>query len=253
MIKKIFGFILLACIILVMILSVKEAVLNNPEGILKRLPKQEGNIFTKGKELVFLVKYMGIIPVGKAKIIVGGLTNYNGRDVYRLVVEAETQGFVSIFYKARARIESYMDKNKLHSLRYTENIILPDKGTETKEIIYDQDNLIMIRKDFKRKILPNTQDPLSAIFYLRTQDFNIGESFIINTITKEEIYELKANVFKKEGDIWMLKITVARKNKSSYHGGNFSVWITDDAMRLPLLIKGWTQVGLITMRLVNIK
>lgn len=253
MIKRIFGFILLACVILVIILSVKEMVIDNPEGILEKLPKEEWSVFTEGKELVFLVKYMGIIPIGKARIKVDGSIKYNRRNVYKLFAEAETSGFVSIFYKAKAGIESYMDKNKLHSLRYTENIILPDKDTETKEIIYDQDNLVMTRKDFKRKILPNTQDPLSATFYLRTQDFNVGKSFIINIISKEDIYELKANVLKKDGGIWMLKMAVARQNRSSYHGGNFSVWITDDARRLPLLIKGWTQIGLVTMRLINIK
>lgn len=253
MIKKIVGFILLGCVFLVIILSVKESLIDNPEGILKRLPKEEWSVFTEGKELVFLVKYMGIIPIGKARMKVDSSTKYNRRNVYKLFAEAETSGFVSIFYKAKAGIESYMDKNKLHSLRYTENIILPDKGAETKEIIYDQDNLIMTRKDFKRKILPNTQDPLSAIFYLRTQDFNVGQSFIINIISKEDIYDLKADILKKDGGIWMMKIAVGRQNKSSYHGGNFSVWISDDTMRLPLLVKGWTQVGLVTMRLINIK
>lgn len=254
MIKRIFGFILLACVILVVILSVKETVIDNPEGILEKLPKEEWSVFTEEKELIFLVKYMGIIPIGKAKIKVDSSTSYNGRDVYKLLAEAETSGFAAIFYKAKARIESYMDKNKFYSLRYKEELILPDdKGPKIKEIIYDQENHIMTRANMKRKILPDTQDPLSAIFYLRIQDFNIEESIVMNTITKEENYEFKTDVTKKQDNLWMLKSKVQRQDRSSYHGVKFYLWLSSDLRRLPLLVKLWTQAGPITMRLIDIR
>lgn len=197
---------------------------------------------------------MGIIPIGKVNIKVESLTTYNGREVYRLVVQTETTGFISNFYKARAVIESYMDKNKLYSLRYIENLILPEKDIETKEIIYDQENLIMRRGNFKRKILPNTQDPLSAIFYLRFQDFNIGKSIVMNTITKKENYEFRTSVIGKRDDIWLLKSKVQRQDRSSYyHGVEFYLFISDDLRRLPLLIKSFTKIGLVTARLIEIK
>lgn len=252
MIKKIFFFALMVCAMLISILSIKEKILDNPENILKRLPSEEWSVFTEGKELVFLVKYFGIIPIGKAKIRVDGSMSYNGREVYKLVAEVQTSGFASVFYQAKARIESYMDKDKFYSLRYEENIILPDKDIETKEIVYDQENLIMQRGNFKRKILPNTQDPLSAIFYLRTQDFDINKSLSINTITKEENYEIKINVIKKLDGIFLLKLTVERQDKTR-QVGTFYLWLTDDLRKVPLLIKGWTKAGFITARLIEIR
>lgn len=254
MIKKITGYILLGCTILITILFIKERILDNPHNILKKLPTEEWQVFSEGKELVFLVKYFGIIPIGKAKIRVDGSTRYTGRDVYKLVAEAETTGFISNFYKARAVIESYMDKDKLYSLRYIENLILPEKDIETKEIIYDQENLIMRRGNFKRKILPHTQDPLSAIFYLRFQDFNIGKSIVMNTITKQENYEFRTSVIGKQDDIWLLKSKVQRQDRSSYyHGVEFYLFISDDSRRLPLLIKSFTKIGLVTARLSEIR
>ncbi|MDP2943867.1 MAG: DUF3108 domain-containing protein [Candidatus Omnitrophota bacterium] len=254
MIKKIFFFTLIVCVMLILILSIKEKILDNPKNILKRLPSKEWSVFTGSKELVFLVKYFGIIPIGKAKIRVDGSTRYEGRDVYKLVAEAETSNFASIFYQAKARIESYMDKNKFYSLRYKEELFLPDKEVETKEIIYDQENLIMTRGNFKRKILPNTQDPLSAIFYLRIQDFNICKSIVMNTITKKENYEFRASVIGKQDDIWLLKSKVQRQDRSSYyHGVEFYLFISDDSRRLPLLIKSFTKIGLVTARLSEVR
>ena len=52
---------------LILILSIKEKILNNPKNILKRLPSEEWSVFTEGKELVFLVKYFGIIPFPEFK------------------------------------------------------------------------------------------------------------------------------------------------------------------------------------------
>jgi hypothetical protein len=236
-----------------MVLCLKEAALDNPSNILKKLPKEKWDVFTEGREITILLKYFNIIPIGIVRIKTDGLTVYNGRDVYRLIAEIETSGFISNFYKAQAKFSSYMDKNKLHSLRYAESIILPDKNIETKEIIFDQDNLIMTRGNTKRKILPNTQDPLSTMFYLRTLDFGADKVFVSSLLSKEDIYGLKTKVFKKTEGIWKIKVTVARENRSFHRGGNFLVWITDDTRRLPLLIKTWTQIGLITTRLINIK
>lgn len=252
MIKKIFFFALIVCAMLILILSIKEKILDNPENILKRFSKEEWAVFSEGKELIFLAKYMNIIPLGKAKIRVDGSTRYMGRDVYKLVAEAQTSGLASIFYKAKARIESYMDKNKLYSLRYIENLILPEKDVETKEIIYDQENLIMTRGETRVKILPNTQDPLSAFFYLRAQDLDLNKSFNINTITKEDNYRLGVEVVKKIEGVWLLKSTLERQNKTR-SGGVFYIYLSDDQRRLPLLVKAWTKAGLVTIRLIEIK
>lgn len=252
MIKKILGSILLICLILVIILSIKEAILDNPINILRKIPDGNWNVFTEGKELVFLVKYLGIIPVGLAKMKLEGLVTYNARKVYKLVAKAGTAGFISSLYKAKAEVSSYMDKDKLYSLRYTENLILPDKETEIKEIIYDQDNLIMTRGKTRVKILPNTQDPLSAFFYLRAQDLDLNKSFNINTITKEDNYRLGVEVVKKIEGVWLLKSTLERQNKTR-SGGVFYIYLSDDQRRLPLLVKAWTKAGLVTIRLIEIK
>lgn len=251
MIRKTINFILLACVILVVILSIRETILNNPYFILRKLSKEEGGIFSEGKELIFLVKYMGIIPVGIAKMKVEGVTIYNGKNVYKLLAQAEILKPISIFYKAKARIESYMDKKRLHSLQYIENLYLPHKDVKTKKIVYDQDKLIMRRENMKRRIPANTQDSLSSIFYLRTLDFKLNKTFTINLISKQEIYELKAEALKKDRGIWMIKATVARKDRSSSHGINFLIWLSDDARRLPLLFKSWTPAGLVIMRLIK--
>lgn len=259
-------------IILFVILFIKESVASTPERILNNLI-EKGNsklqekleppdtTFREGEELIFATKYMWVIPTGNANIEVKGPLTYQGRKIYHLFGKAETSPFFSRFFKASASIESYMDAEKLHSLRYKEETYIPEHEPEIKDITYDQKNLVMELDGVKRKILPNSQDPLSALFYIRAQEFEPGKTFIVNTIAKKKNYELKAEVLRKEVvktlagelEVWVLDSTIRRSDRSSYvHRGSFTAWLAGET-KLPILIKARTRVGPITFRLVGLR
>jgi len=56
-------------------------------------------------------------------------------------------------------------------------------------------------------------------------------------------------VISKKDNIFKLKGSVRRRNLSSSHGADFTIWIAKDT-RVPLLFKVWTQVGSLTGRLI---
>jgi len=272
MVKKIIGIIFVVGVILIIVLSIREGITNNPRRILNRLIEKGGLakskglvpkdlIFKEGEGLNFSVKYMWIIPMGDADIELKELMNYQGHKVYHLVAKVETSKFISKFFNASARVESYMDTQKLHSLRYKEETYIPDHEPEIKDITYDQKNLVMELRGVKRKILPDTQDPISALFYIRTQEFESGKAFTINIITKEENYELRAEVLKRdvvstssgEVGLWVVDSSVRRWDRSSHHGATFTIWFTDDERKLPILIKIKTKVGPVSARLVDVR
>lgn len=252
MFKKITGLILLGCLILILVLSIKETIENKPERIINKLPKEKWEIFDPNVELVYGAKYMNIIPVGTVSFKVKRSGEFQNKEVYHLVAHAETGSLLSFFYETKAVIQSYMDVEKLYSYRYWEEMCLPEGERRSKEILYDQEEYIAQRNGYKMKILPATQDPLSALFYLRAQRLEPEKEFSINILTDEENYEMKTNVLAKANDICHLVINVARWDRSSPHGVNFHVWMSDDERRLPLLIKAKTKAGPVTLRLVSI-
>jgi len=252
MFKKVILALIAVFVVLCLVSFLLEANLNKPSKILKSVSTKDSKIFDVGTELVYSVKYMNIIPAGYAIFKTKGVTRVDNNKVYILELKAETAGLVGVFYKAKAVIESLMDQDRLYTYKYAEDLYLPDEH-KNKVIFYDQKRNIARRKEHKVKILPNTQDPLSCIFYLRTQEFEAGKKFNINILSKEENYLMRVNVLDKKDDISKLSIKVARQDGSSHHGGKFFVWISNDSSKAPLLIKASTKLGSVSLRLIDIK
>ena len=263
MIKKALIFILLVTTTVVLVLSIRENIYNQPKRIWQSLINKqsvpfmkEGNVedlvFNANTTLIFVVKYMWIVSVGEVKITTSMINSSGGNEVYGLFITAQTQGLAREFYNGRAEIVSHIAKNTLLPLVYKENLYVSDSLDKTKTIVFDHKKLIAECEGKKYKIAQNTFDPLSSIYYLRVKELRMNEEFVINLISKEEIYEIVGKMIKKEDDVNLIEAVLQRKDKSSSHGGKFYLWITDDAMRLPLLIKAWTKAGLITARLVGV-
>jgi hypothetical protein len=207
------------------------------------------------------VNYLGFLPTGQAELKNMGIEIYQGKEVYHLLAEAKVSKFMSKFLNAKAIINSYIDKNKLHSLRFTQTSILPDKPKDEKEVLYDQEKNIMELRGVRRQILPDTQDPLSAMFYIQHQPLELGKEFDININTNQKNYRLYVKVIRKEEylvdnktvRLLLLQGDIRRRDKNPYHKSTFNLWILDNQYKIPILIKAMTNGGLITIRLTDIK
>lgn len=233
---------------------------NKPFHIIRSLNLQN-RLSMEAKSAVFKVNFLGFFPAGEAGLINKGIEVYQNKEVYHLSAQAETSKFISKFFNAKAEVHTYIDKDKLHSLKFMQTLIIPDKPKDEKEVLYDQKNNIMELRGIKRQILPDTQDPLSAIFYIQHQALELGKEFDININTNQKNYRLYAKVIKKEeyalGDkklgIWVLEGDIRRRDKSPMHSSTMRLWLLDNPTKTPILIKTVTSVGLITARLINLE
>lgn len=247
----------LTIFVLLIVFFLSKSAQNSPKGILKDLEK-EGR--WEGNELRFFIDYFGIIPLGEAILKNEGEILYQDKNVYHLSARAQSHKFFSLFFRAKAEIESLVDIDQLHSLLFLQHLELSNHPNEDKKIIYDQENHIMEFEGVKRVILPHTQDPLSAIFYIRKQDFEISKIFDLNLNTNQKNYRFLAKVIRRDefkiGDrkigVWILKGDVRRRDKSPRHSSTFIIWIVDNPAKTPILIKAMTNLGSITARLVKI-
>ena len=252
MFKKIalYTFVVIAFIIIICI--IKESVLNNPTRIYNKTKSKYESltglsvkkaVYSPKRTTTYALRYMTIIPMGKAKMFT---QEQEGKILLSAV--AQPPSFVKNIYDAKAEIESLIDGEEFYPLRYREVTITPEKERK-KEMLFYQSKNIMERDGNKYQIPAMTFCPVSAFYFLQVQNLEVGQDYEIPLISKEDIYLFKMKVISKKDNIFKLKGSVRRRNLSSSHGADFTVWITDD-MRIPLLFKVWTQAGSLTGRLI---
>jgi len=231
-----------------------------PVSIIKALNLQRG-LSQPSRYIAFKANFFGFFCLAEAELKDMGEELYQGRKVYRLEGVARATQFISRFYDAHVEIDSVIDKNKLHSLRFTQALVFPDKPKEEKVVFYDQENNIMELRGVKRSILPDTQDPLSAMYYIQRQELELGKEFDININTNNKNYRFYIKVIKKEEYViggkkagaWILQGEIRRRDKSPRHSSAITLWVLDGPYKLPFLVKIITSVGPITAWLVKVQ
>jgi hypothetical protein len=152
----------------------------------KRLPEREKYVFT--------VKWLGV-RVGEITATINGIKKINGRDAYELVAVARTNGFCSRIYPINDRYVSYMDVERLCTLRHE---VYRREGRYKKDAITDFDqaggkayfrNLLDGSK--KTVDIPNgVQDALGAAYYFRLIPVEIGKRIEYSVYNNEQVYDL---------------------------------------------------------------
>ena len=237
MVKKIF----LIILVFFLIMTGKELLENNPERIKKQVLLKE----ISPAQTQLKIKYLGFLPMGTARIIERGIVDYEGKKVVHLEAKTKISKWLRLFFDARAGADSYIDPVALHSLRFNYYLEVPEKPREEKSIIYDQDKHIMEIDGERRLILPDTQDPLSCIYYLQQQVLGVGKTFDLNLNTNQKNYQLLAVVKEKKDGFWRIEAKVGRRDGSLRRRMNIMFYLLDDERKTPLLIKVSGNFGVI--------
>lgn len=257
--KRIFLSIYAILISVVILFALIQFNINKPIHILRRLNLQN-KLLLEPRIMILRVNYLGFLPVGEAKLENKGEQILEGRKIYHLSAQASVLEFFSKFFNAKAQVNSYIDKEKMHTLKFTQTLIIPDKPKEEKEILYNQNDNVMELEGVRRQILPDTQDPLSAIFYIQHQNFELGKAFDVNINTNQKNYQFYIKITGKEEytlgtdkvGVWVLEGIIRRRDKNPYHKTTMKLWILDSPAKIPILIKAMSNIGVVTARLINI-
>lgn len=144
--------------------------------------------FEIGEKLTFNIKY-GIIKAGEATLQIHSHIYTDSTECYKIESLAKTNSFFDNVYKVRDKIESIWDKNKLVTRRFTKKLQEGSYRQYRIHFYYPEQNFTIYTKfgrktkQFKEKrmdIPANTQDILSALYYLRLQEFAVGDTLTIN-------------------------------------------------------------------------
>jgi len=181
----------------------------------------------------------------------------------RLGMKMMSNNFVSSMYRIRDYSVTWVDVNKFYPT-FFEQHTREKKYRKDEYIVYDNENgKIMIggRKDTVIEAPPFTHNFVSSLYYARTMDLNVGDSFSVNMYTRPEVHPFRMRVRKEEsvtaGSVkyrcLMIEPILAGDGPRFNKNDKMTVWISqDDEYRTPVMAKSKLKVGSVTARLVQV-
>jgi hypothetical protein len=186
--------------------------------------------------------------------------------------DVSSKGFFSKLFNLhfRERIESIVEPSSFVVQR-TSRIDEQGKRQRTSEAVYDSGKVIWIERDSKNPSRPprtasssftgQVHDLLSAIYYLRTQPLEIGKTFAITVSDSGRVFQVPVRVVEKKhmktvlGRVEALRVDPDLYGPNGLIGGKgeFSIWFTNDARRIPVSAHVKTDYGTfdITLRKIT--
>ncbi|MDP5100953.1 MAG: DUF3108 domain-containing protein [Nonlabens sp.] len=216
--------------------------------------------FKEGEYFKFRIHY-GIFNASYASLQIKN-EQLNGKPVYHIVGEGKSTGLLDLFFGVEDYYETYIDRNTVKPYRFIRKI---NEGGYTKDlqIDFNHDNNTAIvtdneaKRSYAQKIEPNTQDMMSAFYYLRnTVDHTAlkdGDEFLVPMHFDDENFKFKLKFIGREtirtdfGKINSLKfIPYVQSGRVFKAKESLTVYISDDYNKIPLKIKAKLRVGSIT-------
>jgi hypothetical protein len=218
---------------------------------------QNQSAFDVGEYFKFRIHY-GLLTAGYATLEVKESV-INNKKVFYTVGHGYTAGMAKAFFKVEDHYQSFIDKNTSKPYQFLRKI---NEGGYTKDQVgfFNQDSNKVLVKDFKNNteksfnVTENVQDIVSAFYYLRNHPninkLQVGESIMIDMFFDEEIVKFKLKFVGREriktdfGKVnAMIFRPLVQSGRVFKEEESLTVWISDDANKIPLRIKAELSVG----------
>ncbi len=219
----------------------------------RRLPN---TAFSVGESIGYVIKY-GVIPAGLATMEVRGMETVDGRPSYALRSTARSNKAMDAVFKVRDTNESWMDVESLCALRFRQDV---REGFYKRKVetSYDQPSSRFIYRKWRKgkeyvydgPTTPFVQDILSSLYYLRTFDLQVGNTYTLDANSANATWPLHVHVRAREtvkvpaGRYDCLKLEPVLAGEGLFQAkGKLEVWVTDDARRVPVWLRSKVMVG----------
>lgn len=222
--------------------------------------------FKVGETLSYDVSWTSFVSAGTATMSVKERRPAGpGRNSYYLVAEGQPSAMLSKLYSLYYKAESMLDTQSLLPSLAT---IYSDEGGRKRyktttfkgngAVVYEVKTSTTATTTIKA---PTTaQDPLGAIYILRALPLKAGmtTSIPIPIVDSGKSYTMRVrvggieNVKSGLGTLQALKLTMTITDAAGKaEGSGFSVWLSDDARKLPLKISAGLTVGSVHLTLAR--
>ncbi len=211
--------------------------------------------------------YWGAIYVGRSYIKIAGAVDISSRPAWHILSEAKSGSFIASFYKVADRNDSWMDAADLHSYGYykkvsegkyffNEWVVFDGPG---KRFFGEKMNRSRQTSSFEGPLLKPVNDVLSAVYRLRALSIEPGGKVEMDVNTRRD-WRLSIKAGKRE----TISTGYGKKKCIMFEpmvgdeglfvakaGRRMLVWITDDELKLPMMLKAEIFIGSVTAKLVR--
>jgi hypothetical protein len=195
---------------------------------------------------------------------------------YSLILTAEvsSKGFFTRLFNLnfREHVESTVEplsfkveRTKIHDeqgkrVRLTETIFDHEKG-KMSWTLRDPNNPSGEPRNIVADFSGQIQDVLSAIYFIRTQNLEVGKSFQISIADGGHVYQVPVKVVEKKRMKTVLgRVNVVRVDPElfganrliDHENGEFSLWVTDDQRHVPVGGRVKTAYGTFDIKLKRV-
>lgn len=235
--------------------------LNASLATLPSFNKVANKAFQPGEKLTYRLSY-GILDAGEAVLTVDeSEKSIQGRKLWRVRGVGKTISAFEWFYKVHDVYESHMDAQGMFPWLFIRRVNEGGYKINQDYTFYQHKKIVDNGKGKKYKVPSMVQDMISAFYYARTLNFDnakVGDVFTVNIFLDNELYPTKIkytgkqNVKIKGSKYRCMKfVPVVQEGRVFNSSEDLTVWITDDANRIPILAKAKIKVGSLKMHLVK--
>lgn len=234
---------------------------------------QRARSFELGEELVYSAELsrslLRSIDVAEFRFTsqkekLSSTNNSNGTHSLRLTGDVRSQGLFPKLFNLhfRERIESIVDPASF-TVQKTNRVDEHGKRTRVSEALYnhakgtvswterDPNNPNSEPRVISNPFIGQVQDVVSAIYFLRTQPLEVGKTFEVTISNSGRVYQVPVHVVAKRKiktvlgrvDTFQVDPQVFGDDRLIRGKGQFSIWLVNDAKRIPAKARIKTEYG----------
>ena len=225
------------------------------------LAQEKVAAFAPGEKLTYDVLW-SIFSAGEVSATLRSVDG-SSKDAYEVVTAAHSQGFVSLLYSVQNEFHSLFDPESSCSRSISKTINEGRRRKETRILFDSQRRLaILDERDLSRpkdppkhaenEIPPCVEDVVTAFYFLRRQNFQVGKPIKLPVNDGSKTYDVTVEVQAREPVQTPLGNREAFRVEPRVFGGLYKrkgrmlIWFSDDAQHLPLRIKFLIAIGSLT-------
>jgi hypothetical protein len=217
-----------------------------------------------GEQITFNVFYSvaGVYVNAGVATFTNNIEKLNGRTVYHITGDGKTNSSYDWIFKVRDKYESFIDTATMQPLKFIRNV---NEGGYKKyeNITFNHAANTAITTKGTYKVPDCVQDVLSAIYYARNIDFKnnkLNDRIPFTMFLDNEVYNMyirylgKEDVKTKYGTFRAIKFKPLLVKGTIFEGGEkMTVWVSDDANKIPVRVESPIVVGSIKVDMMGYK
>jgi Protein of unknown function (DUF3108) len=210
--------------------------------------------FRANEQIQYIVFYnvVGVYVHAGDAVFNCSLEKLNGRPVYHIEGVGNSNSRYDWIFKVRDKYESWMDTAAMRTLKFVRNV---SEGTYRKHenVTFNRTANTATSTNKTYKVPECIQDVLSATYYARNINFDklkTGDKVYFSMTIDDEVYNMYIKYIGREkvktryGQFRSIKFKPLLIKGTIFTGGEkMTVWVSDDANRLPLRIESPISVG----------